>query len=71
MARFKTHEERMKHRHAKLIPASMWHDNQLFYEVLDESVLSIMKAKTSKDAISLLVKYLPKLNDQWKKSKLG
>ncbi|CZG59613.1 TPA: hypothetical protein ACJ5DT_003113 [Legionella pneumophila] len=67
MARFKTHEERMKHRHAKLIPASMWHDNQLFYEVLDESVLSIMKAKTSKDAISLLVKYLPKLNDQWKK----
>ncbi|CEG57374.1 hypothetical protein [Legionella fallonii] len=57
----------MKHKQAKLISASMWHDNQLFYETLDDTVLSIMKVKNSEDIIPFLIKSYPKLNDQWKK----
>lgn len=67
MAKFKTYAERMKHPQAKLIPASMWSDNQLFYESLDENVLSIMKAKKNEGVIPLLKRLLPRLNDQWKK----
>jgi len=67
MPRFKTDSERMKHKQAKLIPASMWYDNQLFYENLDETVLAIMKVDKSENLIPVLTNSYPKLNDQWKK----
>ncbi|MFJ1269353.1 hypothetical protein ACD661_12365 [Legionella lytica] len=67
MAKFKSLEERMKHKQGKLIPASMWKDNQLFNETLEESVISIMKAGSSEATILSLDKYKSKLNDQWKK----
>lgn len=57
----------MKHKQGKLIPASMWQDNQLFCEILDESVISIMKVRNSEEVIPCLIKYQSKLNDQWKK----
>lgn len=66
MPRFKTDYERMKHKQAKLIPASVWHDNQLFYEVLDDTVLSLMKAKPA-ELMLKLEKSLPRLNNQWLK----
>ncbi len=66
MAKFKSLEERMRHKQGKLIPASMWQDNQLFNETLEESVISIMKVRSS-EVITCLKKYQPKLNDKWKK----
>lgn len=66
MPRFKTYAERMKHRQAKLIPSSMWHDNELFYEFLDDTVLSLMKIKST-DLIFHLNQSAPKLNNQWLK----
>lgn len=66
MPKFKTHAERMKHKQAKLIPSSMWYDNQLFYESLNDTVLSLMKVKLD-NLMSHLNKSLPKLNDKWLK----
>ncbi len=66
MLRFKTEADRMKHRQAKLIPSSMWRDEQLFYETLNDTVLSLMKVKPM-DLISHLSKSVSKLNDQWLK----
>ncbi len=66
MPRFKTNAERMKHKQAKLIPSSMWYDNQLFYESLDDTVLSLMKVKPD-NLMSHLNKSLPKLKDKWLK----
>ncbi|WP_197541183.1 hypothetical protein [Legionella fallonii] len=60
----------MKHKQAKLIPCSMWYDNQLFYESLDDTVLSLMKAKPD-NLMPHLNKSLPKLNNQWLKNKHG
>ncbi len=44
----------------------MWYDNQLFYESLDDTVLSLMKVK-SENLMSHLNKSLPKLKDKWLK----
>lgn len=66
MPKFKTHAERMKHKQAKLIPSSMWYDNQLFYESLNDTVLSLMKVIPNK-LMDHLKASLPKLNDKWLK----
>jgi hypothetical protein len=66
MPKFRTFEERMKHPQGKLIPSSMWNDNELFGESLDDTVLSLMKASGS-DLISLVERSANKLNDPWLK----
>ncbi|CZH56948.1 Uncharacterised protein [Legionella pneumophila] len=66
MPKFKTDEERMKHPQAKLIPSSMWNDNELFCETLNDTVLSLMKV-TEKDLMYRLTNAIPKLNNLWLK----
>lgn len=41
---FNTHEERMLHPQAKLIPQFMWDDPLLFDSSLNETILELMKA---------------------------
>lgn len=66
MPRFSTPEERMKHPQGKLIPSSMWNDNELFGENLDDTVLYLMKVPTE-ELLSRLEQSATKLNDPWLK----
>ncbi|KTD57595.1 hypothetical protein [Legionella shakespearei] len=66
MPKFSTFEERMKHPQGKLIPSSIWNDNELFGENLDDTVLSLMKVSDEK-LLSLLERSTTKLNDPWLK----
>ncbi len=59
--------KKMGHEQAKQIPDSMWEDNQLFCESLDEVLITLMKLKTPADAIFYLNQYASAFNDKWKK----
>src|SRR5437016_6541469 len=58
---FKTHEERMQHPQAKLIPESMWDNFSLFSRSLNEAILELMKVSNEKLS-TLLTNLLAKLN---------
>ncbi len=65
---FKTHEERMHHPQAKLIPQSMWSHPYLFAASLDEAILELMI--NNQEELSTSIKNLiPKLNSMsWMES---
>lgn len=66
MPKFKTYTERMNHRQGKLIPESIWIDNDLFGESLNDTVLSLMKTK-EEHLIDKLNESIIKLNNSWLK----